>query len=187
MQRNNENAYSAIELIMALACLGLLMAAALPAWQRFRSEQRLIGTAETFVRDLRSARSLTLLHNTPYHLHFDTAALHGETGDDWCYVMATGPGCHCLDSVAPPTCLALPDRRRHWQRAPAFPGIHLREAVFGSSNDVHFNPVRGTANFGHLRLEDDYNRALIINVSLLGRIRICHPPASASAGGYPVC
>jgi type IV fimbrial biogenesis protein FimT len=187
MQYNSENAYSAIELIMAVACIGLLTAAALPAWQHLHSEQRLIEATETFVRDLRSARSLTLLHNRRYYLHYDTAAQHNSNGDDWCYTLASEPDCHCLNSAVAPACLALPDRHRHWQRSATFAGIHLSEVVFGGDNNVSFNPVRGTASFGHLRLADEYNRALIINVSLLGRIRVCHPAGSAATGSYPAC
>ena len=187
MQHNNENAFSAIELLAVTVCLGLLVAAGIPAWQQTHSAQRLIQATELLADDLRNGRRLTLLHDTPYYLHFDTATLHNVNGADWCYVMATAANCHCLGVAGPPDCQAMPDRRRHWQQAADFPDIHLSEAVFGSHNYVVFNPVRGTASFGHLRLEDEYNRALIINVSLLGRIRICRPAAATAIGHYPQC
>ena len=187
MQHNNEKAFSAIELLAVTACMALLVAAGIPAWQQIHSAQRLIQATEFFATDLRSTRRLTLLHDTPYYLHFDTATLHNVDGEDWCYVMASDADCHCFDVAGPPACQAMPDRQRHWQQSADFPGIHLSEAVFGSHNYVVFNPVRGTASFGHLRLEDEYNRVLIINVSLLGRIRICRPAAATAIGRYPLC
>jgi len=187
MQHKHQKAFSAVELLAVTACIGLLVAAGIPAWQHHRTAQQLIQASEYIADDLRSARRLTLLHDTPYYLHFDTAALHHVDGHDWCSVMATDSDCHCLGAAAVPTCQAMPDRRRHGQQASDFPGIRLREAVFGSHNYVVFNPVRGTASFGHLRLEDEYNHVLIINVSLLGRIRICRPVAAATIGRYPRC
>ena len=187
MQHTNAKAFSAIELLTVTACIGLLVAAGLPAWQQSRATRQLIQATELFAGDLRNTRRLTLLHDRSFYLHFDTAALHSIDGDDWCYVMATDTNCHCLGISVPPACQALPDRQRHWQQAADFPGIHLSEAVFGSHNYIVFNPVRGTASFGHLRLEDEYNHVLIINVSLLGRIRICRPAAALVIGHYPPC
>jgi len=187
MQQIKQKAFSAIELLAVTACIGLLMAAAIPAWQQIRSSQQLIQVTELFAADLRNTRRLTLLDDTPYYLHFDTTALHDSAADDWCYVMATDSDCHCLGVAGPPACQAMTDRQRHWQQAAAFPGIHLSEAIFGSHHYIVFNPVRGTASFGHLRLEDDYHHVLIINVSLLGRIRICRPTEAAAIGRYPLC
>lgn len=187
MQHYNENAFSAIELLAVTACIGILVAAAIPAWQQNRASQRLIQAAELTVTDLRSTRRLALLFNQRYYLHFDTAAQHHGNDDTWCYVMSTAADCHCFGRNSPPTCQAMPDRRRHWLASTALPGIKLNEARFANHNYAVFNPVRGTASFGHLRFVDDYNHALIINVSLPGRIRICRPASSVAVGHYPLC
>ncbi len=55
-----------------MAFLSLLGAVAIPAWQQRISTQRLTQLTENLVQDLRSARHLSLLHNTAYYIHFDT-------------------------------------------------------------------------------------------------------------------
>lgn len=182
-----QNAFTAIEVLIALTFIALLSAVAIPAWQQHLAAQRLLQTTEHLVQDLRSARTLALTNNTAYFIHFDTAANHINATADWCSVMSAGPGCHCLGENSLPACAVTPDRRLHWQQASDFPGISLTEAVFGSHNEIRFNPVRGTASFGHIDLQDDYNHQLKITISMVGRIRICSPPDAILLPPYPSC
>jgi len=183
----NNNAFSAIELLIGLTCIALLIAIAIPAWQQMVSAQRLIQTTETLAQDLRSARRLSLLNNTPFYIHFDNTLNHNPVANDWCYVLSTVSDCHCLNATTPPPCMIMPDHLQHWQKSSDYPGIMMTEVVFGNHHSIRFNPVRGTASFGHIRLENSHNRALLIYVSLIGRIRICSPVDVALTASYPSC
>lgn len=189
MQRHIERAFSYIEVLAAITCLSLLTAAALPAWQQNQSGHHLIQTAEVIAQDLRSARNLSLDHNTPYFIHYDNSSAHTGSGsdNDWCYILATQAGCHCLDSVPAQECQPATDNNFHQVSAADHPGIHLTEARFGNRNYTRFDPVRGTASFGRLLIENDFQRRLQINISLLGRVRICQPDKIRVTGPYPAC
>ena len=190
MQRNTDSAFSYIELLAVIACMAVLITVAIPAWLSNQSGNRLILAAETMAQDLRSARSLTLSRNTAYYLHYDNHQLHSASvsEDDWCYILAAGDDCHCLEAAAPAAiCQPGNDRATKAVRSADYPAVHLIEARFGSRHSTRFDPVRGTARFGHLSLEDDFGRRLRINISLIGRIRICRPRGSPSVGPYPVC
>jgi len=169
----------------------VLMTAAIPAWLSNQSGNRLILAAETMAQDLRSARSLTLSRNTAYYLHYDNHQVHSTpvSEDDWCYILAAGVDCHCLEAASQATSSCQPgnDRITKAVRSADYPAVHLIEARFGSRHSTRFDPVRGTARFGHLSLEDDFGRRLQINISLIGRIRICRPQGSPSVGPYPLC
>jgi len=174
---------------MVVACLSYLVAAALPSWHQYRSGQRLIQTAETLAQDLRQARSLALTHNTPYFIHYDLVTSHdaGPAAEEWCALLADRPDCHCRVANTEPAC-ALPAANEQLRTsAAAFPGIHLREAAFGGRNYTRFEPVRGTARFGRLRLGDDFEHQLQITISLLGRVRICRPAGTTAMATYPPC
>jgi type IV fimbrial biogenesis protein FimT len=176
-----QNAFSYIEIILTIACLSLLVAAVIPDWQQYRSANRLLQAAETLAQDLRSARSLALIHNTPYFIYYDNA------DESWCYLLTTHSDCHCLAPSPEPACLPGVATITPPVSADDFPGIYLTEALFGTQALASFEPIRGTARFGHLLLEDNYRHRLQINVSRLGRIRICHPQDSIRTGSYPAC
>lgn len=184
-------AFSLIELVVTLATLSILATLAIPAWQQHQSRQRLFQAAENLAQDLRSARSLSLKHNTPYFIHYDNTVTDNKTEGKagpasittthWCYTLSTRADCHCDADKAEPDC-PLTMVTGH-----DYPGIHLNEALFGHQHYTRFDPVRGTALFGHLLIEDNFQRRLQINVSLLGRIRICRPSGDLSHSGFPRC
>jgi len=190
VQQDTDRAFSYIELLVVITCLAVLVTAAIPSWLRNQSGNHLIMAAETMAQDLRSARNLSLSHNSAYYLHYDNQQVHsGSTAEDgWCYSLAPEAGCHCLEAASPAvSCLPGNDRARKVIYSDEYPGIYLTEARFGSQHSTRFDPVRGTARFGHLSLVDDFERRLQINISLVGRVRICRPVASLSVGPYPVC
>jgi len=185
-----QTAFSYIELMLVITCLSLLAAATIPAWQQQQSGNHLLQAAETLAQDLRNARSLALIHNTPYFVHYDNASNHNsayssaDSGTAWCYQLATHADCHCLEPSPEPDCQST---TYPTVNAEEFPGIYLSEALFGTQHYTRFEPVRGTARFGHLKLDDNFQRSLKINISMLGRIRICHPPGTIATGPYPSC
>ena len=190
MQQNRDRAFSYIELLVVVACMTILLTAAIPAWLRNQSGNHLILAAETMAQDLRSARSLTLSRNTPYYLHYDNHQVHtaATAAEDWCYILSAEDGCHCLDAASLTAgCVPQNDRTAKTVHSGDYPGVHLIEARFGNQHSTWFNPVRGTARFGHLSLGDDFERRLQINISMIGRIRICRPHGLSSLGPYPLC
>jgi len=190
VQRNRDRAFSYIELLASIASLAIILAASLPGWQQNLSGHRLARAAEDLAQDLRSARNLSLTHNKVYFVHYDNSTHHGGSGLDaasWCTLRSTQTNCHCLAPNPAAACLEPAGNDIQRVDSHDHPGIHLVEARFGGQNYTRFDPARGTARFGRLRLQDDFQRSLQINVSLLGRVRICRPAGTISTGSYAAC
>src|SRR5690606_25198001 len=67
-----------------------------------------------------------------------------------------------------------------------FPGVQMNIASFSSGNtQITFDPLRGTATAGEVRLTGANGNNLRVRVSLLGRVTICTP--DDSMGAYQAC
>lgn len=114
-----------IELMIGLGILAVLMSLAVPSFQTYLQRQRLKAAAQTLELDLKEARYEAARQGRPIHLSWDA-------GPDWCYAIATRPGCDChgTDSCA---------LKR--VRAADLRGLQLVQA-----QGLRFDPATGTAD-----------------------------------------
>jgi type IV fimbrial biogenesis protein FimT len=155
-----------IELMVTLGLLAVLASLALPSFGAHLTRQRLKAAAEALAADLAEARLLAAQRGSPLHVHFDAGA-------DWCWTVATASGCGCAG--AQPACLLKTVAGRD------HPGVALVQG-----HDALFDPASGTAvGQGSAELRTARGERLRVELSRLGRARICSPGASLAA--YPAC
>jgi len=163
------------ELLLVLALAGLLAALSIPSFGSLLADHRLRAAAETIAMDLRRARIDAVRQGRPLFVHF-------STGGPWCYRFAARAGCGC-DSPDADCVDTLPAGGGE-----RFPGIRLSLSrfAFGASS-TRFDPLRGLARPGRLRLTSSHHTSLELRISPLGRVRICRPAGRNRPRGYPAC
>lgn len=157
-----------VELMIVVAVAAVLAALAAPSFRTFLAKQRVEGVASQLATDLQYARSEAVARNVNVRVTFigsDCYVIHQDT-----LVVTT-----CTSAVDPALLktVQLPSgSTASFSTVPAF---------------VAFEPVRGTATAsGSITVSSSIGtRQLQIDLSALGRVRLCSP--SGSIAGYAVC
>lgn len=154
-----------IETLVALAVLAILASLAVPSFGGMLARQRLKLAADDLAMDLAELRFEATRRGVPLHLQ-------ARPGADWCYALATTPGCDCR---VPQSCqLKTVSAREH-------PGVAMTQA-----QDLRFEPTAMTATFGgHAVLQGHDGTQLRVGLSPLGRPSVCAPLAPVP--GYARC
>jgi type IV fimbrial biogenesis protein FimT len=159
MRARRQRGFTMLELMLILVVLAVLSSLALPSLGARLERQRVQGAAEGLAADLSEAR-------------FEAArrgqALYVETtaGPDWCWAVATAPGCACGQAR---------DCQMHRVQATDHRGTRLVQGMV-----VQMGPT-GTAQGPQMALlETSRGERLRVEVSTLGRPRVC-----AESGTWP--
>jgi type IV fimbrial biogenesis protein FimT len=199
---------SLLEMLIAMAILGIIISVAVPSMTEFGANQRLIGAAEQVFGHIQQARSESVARNAPVYVNFSA---NGST--TWTYGVGLTTGC-TLTTTNPTTAgacyLVVSDGDTTYDGIDAdadgtveasetdtgdrvlmrFPStdyddIEMGLASFSSGTQIVFNPIRGTSSSGQINFENSTGKQLRITVSLLGRAAICSPAGSVS--NYAAC
>ena len=156
---------SLLELMVALAIVAVLATLALPSFGSMLARHRLKAAADHMAMDLVELRFEATRRGVPLHLQL-------RPGPDWCYALATTPGCDCR---VPQSCqLKTVSAREH-------PGVAMTQA-----QDLRFEPTAMTISFGgHAVLQGHDGTQLRVGLSPLGRPSVCAPLAPVP--GYARC
>lgn len=154
-----------LEMMVAVAIVAVLASLAVPGFGATLSRLHLKSAAERVAADLAEARFEATRRGQAMHLHF-------EPGADWCVAVALAPACGC--GSAQPCQIRLTLGREHT-------GVVLEQA-----QDLHFDPAAGTASApAALRLVSSHGERLQVELTRLGRARVCAPDGRIP--GYPAC
>ncbi len=154
--------FTLIEMAIALAMLVTLATLALPMMSDVLARHRVRAAGEALVAEMAETRFSAAQRDHTMHLAF-------ATGADWCWAVATTPGCDCR---VPQTC------RGKTMGAPQFKGVELQAA-----QEVQFEP--GGRGSGHAELKSSRGHVLRAEVGPSGRPRLCAP--GALVPGVPGC
>jgi type IV fimbrial biogenesis protein FimT len=154
-----------LELMVALGILALLMSLALPSFGSLLARQRLKSAAEHLSFDMAELRFMAAQRGLPLHMHF-------RTGTDWCYALATAPGCSCQ---------VVQSCQLKTVRAKDHPGVLLAE---GQNLLFDAQPGAG-ARSGSAMLQGADGAQLRVGLTPLGRPAVCAP--GAAVAGYARC
>jgi type IV fimbrial biogenesis protein FimT len=190
---------SLLEMLIAMAILGIIISVAIPSMSEFGANQRLIGAAEQVFGHIQQARSESVARNAAVYVNFSAT---GST--TWTYGVALATGCTLTvtDPATAGACYlvvndgdttydgiagATDTGDRVLMRFPStdYEDIKMGIASFSSGTQIVFNPIRGTSSSGQINLESSTGKQLRVTVNLLGRAAICSPAASVS--NYAAC
>lgn len=185
MDDRAHSGFTLIELMVTLAVAAILATTALPAFSDLLDSQRLRATAQQIATDLRYARSEAIKRHAaiPIGVSF-------TPGSEWCYGISQQLPCDChiQDWQSDDACLLdlAHERQLHTIASDTRAHIELFETSF-NSDETQFDPLRGIATAGTVKLRSARGKYLNVIVSTLGRVRICAPSDSESPAGYAPC
>lgn len=160
-----------IELMIALAVLGLLASLTGPSFASLVARHRLRAVAENLAADLAEAREEAARRGAPVHASF-------ESGNHWCYAIALAAEAPCTGANGAAALKVV--------RAQDHPGIVLLEAA-----NLAFDARDGSSlqpSIGHARFASSRGEQLQVQLSRLGRASVCIPgSAPAAQWDLPQC
>lgn len=193
--------FTLMEMLIAMMILAIIITLAVPSLSGFTANQRLIGAAEQVYSHLQQGRSEAVGRNRPVRINF---AVDGTAS--WAYGMSSANDLCDLtvtDATAAGACaISVDDGDGALDPGDGsvdtddlllmrftdldFPGVQMDIDGFSSgSTQITFDPLRGTATAGEVRLTGANGNKLYVRVSLLGRVTICTP--DDSMGAYQAC
>ncbi|WP_440940884.1 GspH/FimT family pseudopilin [Immundisolibacter sp.] len=177
--------FTLIEALVTVAIIGILAGLAAPAFIKMLERNRLKGAAEVVFNELQLARTESVKRNNDVELRFNTAA----PTTNWCFgsKVMDGTPCDCTvtDATAANACQI--DGVLKVVRSADYPGVTLDASFGGTAELAGFEPHQGLVLPGQgagnvlVTLKAD---ALRIDVSLLGRVKIC---TTTGMPGYQPC
>lgn len=186
--------FTLIELTVAVAVLGVLVALALPSMSDLLDRHRLIGASEAVYAQLQSARSEAIKQATPVRISFDS------TNQCLGFRMDTTSDCNCSVALGEAdACSILADGTNSVLKLTSMsdhPSITLALAdnsgTAPNSFSIDLDGVRGTSNVTSeisrtIRLTSPRGREMNIFVNPLGRVRLCWPAGKPEVLGYKPC
>jgi prepilin-type N-terminal cleavage/methylation domain-containing protein len=209
-----QKGFTLLEMVVALAVLGVLVSFAAPAMSNYIKKRKIINATEAVYSQLQYARSEAIARSEDVYASFSA-----NKSTTWAMGVSTTSGCDPTetDRTAANACTLVVDDgdgNVHGTdpdgdgtaitdtgdlvlkvtSSSDFDGIALGGSGSGSNvsfsggtTQTRFNPVRGTATAGtvYLTLDDEYEMRVV--VATIGRIRICSPSGSTNVPGYATC
>jgi len=165
----DQSGVTLVELIIALAIIGIFTTQVIPFIQGSIEKMRLKGAIEKLYVDLQFARNHAITQSKPTYLSFK------PQGIQWCYGIDDQASCDC---GIPDDCTINGVEKITTYND--FSGIRLVKAKFGSHHYTVFDPARGTSQSGGLNngtawFTSSKKHTAAVIVTRLGRIRICSP------------
>ena len=181
--------FTLIEMIATVAVLAVLVTVGIPSFQETIDKRRLTGAAEQLQADLQYARSEAIKRNGNVFVSFTLVS-----GTDWCYGMSsTTATCNCNTATS-----CQLDGVEKVVNEDGFRNISLGVASI-TGNNLNFEPRRGLVSVnsnatpiatGSVTLTSNIGttsaKVLRIDVSRLGRVKLCSP-STGNLSGYPTC
>ena len=153
-----------LELCIAIAILAVLGAIAVPTLGARLDQQRLYTTAEALLADINEARFEAARQSRGVHVVMNT-------GDNWCWAVATQATCPCGQAQA----CELRSARPHDHA-----GVRLLQG-----QNLHLTATGQAESPGSATLESRRGSRLRVDVQALGRARVC--TLVGSTARYPAC
>lgn len=188
-----------LEMLIAMAILGIIVSVAMPSMSGFTANQRLLGAAEQIHGHLQQARSEAVGRSATVYVNFSasgtTSWTYGVSTTNSCTLTITDPATAnaCVitvndgDTTVDGVDGGVDTGDRVLMRFPGtdYTDVEMAIASFSSGTQITFDSVRGTSTSGQINLEGSTGKLLRVAVSLLGRVEICSPDGSVP--NYETC
>ena len=189
-----QKGFTLLELMISTAILAIIITVAMPTFSDIGDSQRLVGATEQLYNHIQQARSESVTGNVPGFVNFNASGSstwqYGiSSANSLCNLALTNPvtanACVIVvddgDGTVDPGDGTLDTGDLILMRYDNVEWIDVEmdiDSFSSGSNQIVFNPVRGTSSNGEINLESGMGRKLQINISLLGRPTICVPSSS---------
>lgn len=153
-----------LELVIAIALVAVLASLAIPSMGARLDRQRAVAAAETLAADFNEARFEAARQGRPVHLLV-------ESGNAWCWSVASQPACPCGQAQACELRASTP----------------LQQAGIASveGRSLRITPQGTLEQAGTVTLQSQRGLRLRVELQQLGRARICSD--GGTLPGYPAC
>jgi len=158
--------FTAMELIVTVAVLGILLGIAVPSFQDSIDKRRLIDAAEQLYSDLQYARSEAVKQNKEVKVSFNTTA-------PWCYGLDDDTTTTCDCANAPGNCTIGGN-----QKVTASEGFGPNLSITPPGYGLTFRPVLTSLTSGHASFIASGVGTIQIITSGMGRIKLCSDDVS---------
>ena len=190
--------FTLLETLIVTAIIGILLMVSVPSFTTFYSNQRLIGAAEQVYNHLQLARTESVARGQTVYVNFSA---NGST--TWTYGMSSiTSSCDLTKTAATDTgaCVMVVndgDATVHGIGGATDTGDLVLNHFAGTDYEGVSISVTGVTQFtftalrgmaaaaGQVLLTADNGNQLRVDVSLLGRVKLCSP--SGTVEGYPAC
>lgn len=163
-----------LEMLTAVAVLGITSVVAIPATQNTLEKRRLIDASEAVFAHMQLVRSEAIKNNSQAYLAFQ------GSGENWCLGLDDAPSCDCNNDG---DCQLNGAERR--MSDVNFPGVSLAQSF--TSGVTGFEPRRGLAyTTGTVTLSSNSGE-IRVNVSPLGSVTMCSPDGNDKVPGIVSC
>jgi len=177
--------FTLMELMVAVAIIGILAALAAPSFNKMLDRNRLKGAAEGLFNDLQLARTEAIKRNQDVDVTFSAT---GPT-TTWAYGLRTGSTCDPSVAISDVNACQI-DGVLKITRSTDYPGVSLETSAFAAAatpvalRRAEFEPRQGTADVYGTAVLTIRNDELRVIVNILGRVRIC---TTTGMPGYQSC
>lgn len=180
MRQVRDRGLTLIEMMVAVAILGIMAAIAWPSYQSSLARSRLTGAVEGLAQDMQLARSQSMKDNCVVAVGFTPGSPSA-----WSYTLtkASSPA----DCANPCAAGAAGCTTLRTVSGSEYKDVTLTSITGFSDNTVTFEPVRNTTNAAAsagVTLTGSNGTALKVELNAVGRVAIC---ATSGSGGYPTC
>lgn len=179
-RRACERGVTLIELVITVIVAAILLAIAIPSFNRLFEKNRLKGAAERLASEIQYARAEALERRAPVSVAI-------KAGSDWCIGLTddTSGTCDCatVDACQVGGTTRVAD-------GADFKGVEVQ----GSDVSDTFEPLRGVPDSGtydqndwpvFFKLAD--GRSVGVELTVLGSVHLCSPAGSGNLWDYPTC
>ncbi len=172
--KKSQQGLTFIELLMAIAIVGVIAGLAVPSLQAVYEKKRLTRVAEDFYNNVKFAHSESIKRQSNIFVNI-------KTGSTWCYALDSDSTCDCSQAN---DCQF--DGKSVVVRSTDYPSTSISSAGFsgtGSSPYISFEGVRGTASNSGTLVVNMSSRNVSITTNKLGISETC----SNDLNSYKAC
>ncbi len=181
MRFAKQKGFTLVELMIALAILGILVGVAVPSMQNFFERSRIASAANTLYNDLKYVRSEAIKRDANIYIKF-------TPGNDWCYAYSDTTGCNCAETDAGAGDYCRADNIHYQNNYLNYDGVALNETLI--NDELQFTKLRGDTSITTFESPqtialNSENYQVNIKITSEGLISIC--TQNEGIGSYPLC
>lgn len=183
LARERHFGFTLVELLVAVAVMGILLVLALPSFNVIIAKSRVRGAAEQLRSDINLARTESIKRNTTVFVSFE------GSGSTWCYGLSLNDDCDCTKTSGSEVCFLDRDASNNpvlrVVKSIDYRGVTMSNEPF--DGELSFGPIRPTVVAGSASFSASTGHTVQVQASGVGRVTLCSPGGAQNVSAYPTC